>query len=104
MREIEKEHPAAIAAWLTDAEAAPHGGESIADVCRRMGGWLDRKAAGGGRIVAITHAPVIRTAILYAIGAPLTSFWRLDVAPLTVTDLRHDGSRWTLRALGQPIL
>jgi broad specificity phosphatase PhoE len=103
LREIENEDPAAVAAWLTDPEAVPHGGESITDVFWRVGGWLNREAAGGGRIIAITHASVIRTAILHAIGAPLTSFWHLDVAPLTLTDLRHDGSRWTLRALGQPI-
>ena len=103
LSEIEKEEPAAVAAWLTDPEAAPHGGELIADVLRRVAGWLDGEAAVGGRIVAVTHASVIRAAILHAIGAPLTSFWHLDVAPLTLTDLRHDGARWTLRAFGQSI-
>jgi len=103
VREIEKEEPAAVAAWLTDPEVAPHGGESIADVLRRVGGWLDGEAAIGGRTVAITHAAVIRVAIIHAIGAPLTSFWHLDIAPLTLADLRHDGARWTLRAFGQPL-
>jgi broad specificity phosphatase PhoE len=103
LEEIQREDPAAIAAWRTDPKGAPHGGESIADFLRRVGVWLDREAADGGRIVAVTHAAVIRAGVVHAIDAPLTSFWHVDVAPLTVADLRHDGSRWTLRALGQPI-
>jgi broad specificity phosphatase PhoE len=103
LEEIHKEDPAAIAAWRADPNAAPHGGESTADLLRRVAVWLDREAAAGGRIVAVTHVSVIRAGVLHAIDAPSTSFWRVDVAPLTVADLRHDGSRWTLRALGQPI-
>ncbi len=37
-----------------------------------------------------------QAAVVLALGAPLSAFWRIDVAPLGVTELRaHDG-RWTV--------
>jgi broad specificity phosphatase PhoE len=98
LRDIEAEEPSSVAAWLSDANARPHGGESIADLHRRVGSWLDQHAGDGGHCVAVTHAMVIRVAILYAIGAPMQSFWHVDVGPLSVTDLRNDGVRWAWRA------
>lgn len=103
LAEVQRENPPGVAAWREDPEAVPHGGESIAHLLRRVGRWLDTQAELGGRVVAITHSPVVRVAVVHAIGAPLTSFWRLDTAPLTGTDLRHDGRRWAVRAFGEPI-
>ncbi|MDZ7904798.1 MAG: histidine phosphatase family protein [Cypionkella sp.] len=53
-----------------------------------------------GRIVAVTHASVIRAIVLHILQAPAEAFWSLDIAPATMTDLRHDGRRWTVRSLG----
>jgi len=53
-----------------------------------------------GRTVAFTHAPVVRAAVLHAIGAPLGCARHIDVEPLSVTDFRSDGRRWVLRATG----
>lgn len=98
LAEIQAEDPAAVTAWMTDADAAPHGGESLTAFSARIGGWLDEQAAGSGRAVAITHGGVIKAAIVRALGAPVSSFWRVDVAPLSVTTLHaHDG-RWTVAA------
>src|SRR6516165_5271981 len=41
LAEVQAEAPEAIADWLQDPHAAPHGGESFADVMRRVGGWMD---------------------------------------------------------------
>jgi broad specificity phosphatase PhoE len=98
LREVGAEEPDAIALWLADVNAAPHGGESIADVRQRIAAWLDRRIGESGRCVAVTHAAVIRCAILHAIGAPAQSFWHIDIGPLSMTELRHDGSRWRWRA------
>jgi broad specificity phosphatase PhoE len=100
LSEVEGAEPEGVAAWLTDTDAAPHGGESIADLLRRAATWLDRHRRDGGHGIAITHATAIRAAILHAIGAPARSFWHVDVGPLSVTDLRNDGNRWTWRAIG----
>jgi hypothetical protein len=39
---------------------------------------------------------------VHALGAPLDAFWRVDVAPLSITELHaHDG-RWTLTRTNAP--
>lgn len=95
---IQAGEPDAVAAWLSDPDAAPHGGETLSGVMARTAAWLG--AMEGGRIVAVTHAAVIRAALLHALGAPAASFWRIDVAPLTVARLSGNGGRWTLGRLG----
>jgi broad specificity phosphatase PhoE len=89
-----------LAAWLSDAEAAPHGGESLGDLLRRIGAWLSQYQEPG-HTVAVTHPSVIRAAIVHALDAPPLAFWRIDVEPLSVTDLRRNGPHWTLRSTGQ---
>lgn len=96
--EIQAEDPEGVLAWRTDPEAAPHGGESLAAVMRRAAAWLDGQGRASGHVVAVTHAAVIRAAILFAVGAPAAAFWHLDVGPLSLTDLRFDAARWTWRA------
>lgn len=93
LSEVHDSEPEGVAAWLADTDAAPLGGESIADLLRRVATWLDQQHRDGGHGIVITHATVIRAAILHAIGAPGRSFWYLDVGPLSVTDLRNDGTR-----------
>lgn len=87
--------PAAdLEVWLTDPAAAPHGGESIVDLTERVAGWL---ASVTSATVAVTHPALIRAAILTALDIPPTSFWRIDIAPLSRTTLHYRNDRWTLR-------
>jgi broad specificity phosphatase PhoE len=97
LADIAAAEPDAMALWMSDPDAAPHGGESITDLIRRVGAWLDAGGLEGG-IIAVTHAAVIRAAVVYVLGAPAQSFWRIDAAPLSWIDLRRDDRRWTLRA------
>lgn len=90
--------PAALMAWMSDTEARPPGGEAIADVVARVTAWLDARVAIEGRCLAVTHAAVIRAAIIAVLGASPAAFWRIDVAPLSATELVSDGRRWTWRA------
>ncbi|MDP9844493.1 histidine phosphatase family protein [Streptosporangium lutulentum] len=92
--EVEAAEPEALASWLGDPAAAPHGGESIAGLLGRVAGWLAGRAPG--RLVAITHPPVIRAAVVHALGAPAAAFWRIDVAPLARVALTGRGGRWQL--------
>jgi broad specificity phosphatase PhoE len=85
---------------MRDPEAAPHGGESIVGLIRRVAAWLEAQNGMRGTTVAVTHASVIRAAIVHAIEANPRSFWRIDVAPLSVTALSGNGGRWTLSAIG----
>lgn len=89
-----------VASWLTDAEAAPHGGEPVAGLFRRIEPWLGRMCAGHGRVVAVTHSAVARATLVIALDAPYRSFWRVELAPLAQVKLRGDAGRWTLLSAG----
>ncbi|MER5437735.1 histidine phosphatase family protein [Streptomyces sp. NPDC002790] len=98
--DVSATEPQAVARWLTDPEASPPGGESVADVCARVGRWLDEVREGGtasGRVVAVVEPEVVRAAAVHATGAPLSAFWRLDVAPLSATEFSGRSGRWNIR-------
>jgi broad specificity phosphatase PhoE len=102
--EIQPRDPDGVQAWLDDPTATPHGGESVAALVDRVGGWLERLGAeqdpGAVRTLAVTHAAVVRAAVLSVLAAAPTAFWSVDAAPLGATTLTHDGRRWALRAHG----
>jgi broad specificity phosphatase PhoE len=103
LAEVARTEPEAVAAWLTDPGFTGHGGESLRQLCDRTGDWLTGLAAGSGRVLAVVEPDVVRVAALCALGAPVEAFWRLDVRPLTVTELSGRSGRWNLglgRALG----
>ncbi|MFH9420055.1 histidine phosphatase family protein [Streptomyces sp. NPDC017529] len=92
--------PAAVAAWLSDADSAPHGGETLAQLLGRVADWLAGLAAEGGRVVAVVEPDVVRASVACALGAPPSSFWRVDVPPLAVTVLSGRDGRWNVRMAG----
>ncbi|MFH8514353.1 histidine phosphatase family protein [Streptomyces gelaticus] len=101
--------PEAVSAWLTDPSAAPHGGDSLLELCSRTGRWLETLASAEGgpdekghRVLGVVEPAVVRAVIVGALGLPPESFWRLDVAPLTLTALSGRSGRWNLRC-GQPL-
>ena len=94
------QEPEAVDDWLRNPDSAPHGGESLIDLMRRVAGWLDAQAAAPGVALAVTHASVIRAAVVHAIDAGPRSFWRIDVAPLSLARLNGDAGRWTLASIG----
>jgi Histidine phosphatase superfamily (branch 1) len=89
--------------WIVDPTAAPHGGESVADVLERVADWLERLRGTGERVAAVTHPAVVRAALVHVLGAPPQAFWRIDVAPLTTTRLSNTGAYWSLRETGHPV-
>ncbi|HUE65623.1 MAG TPA: histidine phosphatase family protein [Rhizomicrobium sp.] len=98
VQEIQLDDPAGTAAWLCDPGSRPHGGESLAELCERVGRWLDG-IRENGHTFAVTHASVMRAAALHVLGAPFAAFWRLDIQPLSAMDMRFDGQFWTIRSL-----
>jgi broad specificity phosphatase PhoE len=89
-----------FAVWLADPAAAPHGGESLVALIARTGAWLKTCLLREGSVLAITHAPLLRAAVVVALGAPASSFWRIDVAPLSLVRLSGREGRWNLISLG----
>ncbi|WP_037076329.1 histidine phosphatase family protein [Rhizobium mesoamericanum] len=98
--EIQQAEPESLAAWMVRPEEAPHGGEAIATVCTRISAWMTGRLQAGGHIVAITHAAIIRAAIINTLQAPISSFWIVDIEPLAVVHMTSNGSRWSLRVEG----
>ena len=86
-----------LARWTTDPDAAPHGGEAVSKVLRRVALWLGAMQHVQGRVVAVTHAAVIRAAVIVILDASPRSFWRIDVEPLCFVRLQAHANRWTLR-------
>ncbi|WP_330174256.1 histidine phosphatase family protein [Streptomyces sp. NBC_01498] len=104
--EVAAAEPEAVAAWLVDPAAAPHGGEPLESLITRLGRWLDGLGADGspasGRLVAVAEPDVVRALTVHALGAAPGAFWRLDVLPLTATELSGRNGRWNVR-VGRPL-
>ena len=99
LAEIGALEPDALALWLGDPQASPHGGESFAEVMMRVGRWMDGLPENSGAILAITHAVALRAAIVHAIGAPPRSLLSIDVAPLGRARLSRAGGVWRFGGL-----
>jgi broad specificity phosphatase PhoE len=101
---LQAEEFSALAEWLRDITVAPHGGESFHNLITRVGRWLEAQR-DAGPIIAVTHASVIRAAIVHALQvAPHEAFLRIEVAPLTTTDIRLTGGSWRIRSVGVPLV
>lgn len=96
LAEVHAEDPGGVAAWMTDPDAAPHGGESLREFTARVAGWMAGQAARDGGAVAVTHGGVVKAAVAHALGAPVQATWRIDVAPLRTTELHAHDERWTV--------
>ncbi|HWE77166.1 MAG TPA: histidine phosphatase family protein [Pseudolabrys sp.] len=92
--------PKAMEAWLRDPAASPHGGESLLSLMERVAQWLEAEKAVNGQAILVTHATIIRAAIVHAIHAAPDSFWRIDIAPLSITRLSGREGRWNLVSTG----
>ncbi|MFC6311481.1 histidine phosphatase family protein [Paraburkholderia dipogonis] len=105
LADLAAEAPQDIAAWTRDPDAAPHGGESFSQLVKRIGEWLeasldgeaDRASPRPRDVIAVTHAPVLRAAIVYALGASPDIFPRIEIAPLSMIELRRSPRGWTWR-------
>lgn len=100
--EVGAAEPEAVRAWLTEPDAAPHGGERLTELLARVAGWL-AAAPAAGHTVAVAPVAVLRAAVVATLGAPAPGFWRVDCAPLTATELRGRPGHWSLRSTGRPL-
>jgi broad specificity phosphatase PhoE len=95
LAELAQASPAAVEAWTTNPAAAPHGGESLLDLIGRVGAWLDDSDPDRpSRLLTVTDPAVIRAALIHSLTSSARSFWRIDVAPLSVAELRGRPGHW----------
>jgi len=103
--QIEERWPGTLGPWHTVGDVRPPGGESIADVGRRLRAALDGLLAGGvdRTVVVVSHAVAIRAAIGVTMGAQPSSWSQLRVAPasLSIVRLFHD-RRHEIAVVGVP--
>ncbi len=99
LTDIDRASPAASKEWMTDPSAAPHGGESLRTFMARVGAWLDEEATLERSVVAFTHGGVIKAAVAHVLKAGATAVWRINVDPLSLTELRAVDGEWSLAAL-----
>ncbi|MFJ6074042.1 histidine phosphatase family protein [Streptomyces sp. NPDC093065] len=95
--EVAATEPEGMARWLSDPTWAPHHGESVEDMCARVGQWLETAQGSEKRTLAVVEPEIVRAAVVCALGLPTTAFWRLDVPPLSATELSGRSGRWNLR-------
>lgn len=89
--------PYGYSAWLTDPDAAPHGGETVRQLCRRTGHWLSSLPAGTGSTLAVVDPAVAQALLVHALSEPVRAFWRLRVAPLHAVSLTRRGDVWSVQ-------
>ena len=93
--EVRERWPSEMTAWLADPEMAPPGGESFAQVSKRVTAALHRVLAGRERqtVLIVSHVTPIKTLVAAALLAPPPALYRmhLDVAALCEIDWYADG-------------
>ncbi|MER5598972.1 histidine phosphatase family protein [Streptomyces sp. NPDC002265] len=96
--DVVAEDPYGYSAWLTDPDAAPHGGESVRDLCERTARWLDALPSDTDRALAVVEPSVIRGALVHAFSVPARAFRHLDLpCPPAVVSLILRGDGWHVR-------
>jgi broad specificity phosphatase PhoE len=84
--------PYGLSAWLRDPDAAPHGGESVRQLCLRTQRWLHSLTPGSARILVIAELTAVRALLVNAMSVPPTAFWHLFLHTSTPVSLAwHDG-------------
>ncbi|MFW9078961.1 histidine phosphatase family protein [Pseudomonas sp. P2757] len=97
IKDLQRQEPEELQAWIDDPHAAPHGGESVAQLGARVAVWLASLQDTPGHIVAITHPFVIRAALMQVMQGRAANC--IDVEPLAAVELSFTG-RWRLRLPG----
>ncbi|MFE3326433.1 histidine phosphatase family protein [Streptomyces sp. NPDC059176] len=98
--EVAGADPEGLAQWTTDPGAAPHGGESVEQLCARVADWMDALPGDAGRVLCVVEPAVVRAGIVHALGTPPAAFWRIDVPPLSGIVLTGRSGRWNMRTGG----
>ena len=82
-----------LAAWREDADRRAPGGESVADVTRRVRRGLARLggSATRGDVLVVSHLYPVRLSVIDALGAPPEAVHRMVHEPTAVTEIRWHG-------------
>lgn len=85
-----------LAFWRDPAAHPPPGGESIAQLCARIGALEERlQREGGGHLLLLTHGGVIRALIGRRLGLPAAGWsqLRIDTGSLSRVKIGWEGEQ-----------
>jgi alpha-ribazole phosphatase len=97
--DIKKTNPEEYQRWLADPiRNRPPDGESIEDLYLRVSRELASLTTRyrGEKVILVSHAGVIRSAIVAALGMPVDNFWRISVPTGSASKIDYSDSFATL--------
>jgi broad specificity phosphatase PhoE len=97
--DVASQDPSGLDTWLRDPQAAPHGGESLAELINRVSRVLDDHQWPDGRSVAVVTALVARALLVHALGAAPEVIFRIDIGPLGRALISRSDHAWRLQQL-----
>ncbi|WP_245758813.1 histidine phosphatase family protein [Tropicimonas isoalkanivorans] len=81
--------------WESPGDVRPPGGESWNDLSRRVDRVVDWLTGEEGDIIAVSHFGPILSQVMRARACTPAEVLAETIAPLSVTRLAWDGTRWT---------
>jgi broad specificity phosphatase PhoE len=104
LKALQTKDPGGLSEWLSDITAAPHQGESFYNLIIRVGRWLET-LHDVGHVIAVTHASIVRAAVVHVLQAPAhEAFRRIEIAPTTMTEIRRSRGYWQVLSVGVPLI
>jgi broad specificity phosphatase PhoE len=97
--DVAVDDPSGLEAWLHDPQAAPHGGESLAELINRVGRVLDDHPWPEGRSVVVVSSLVARALLVHALNAAPEVIFHIDMAPLSRALISRSQQLWRLARL-----
>ncbi len=99
LADVQATEPEALLAWIRDPASGTPGGETFEAVVARVSAWMDGQAPSDARILAVTHANVMRAALAHVLDIPPAAAFRIDVPPLSRLTLSFNRV-WRFQGLG----
>lgn len=89
--EVAEREPEALRTWMGSLTVTPGGGESFRDVEARVLRARDRLVTEhrGKTVMVVSHVTPIKTLVAHSVDAPLTSLFRMELTPASVSVISH---------------
>lgn len=87
--EVKQRWPRELEEWLNSTDVAPPGGESFS-TCRDRVEAARRRVVeyhAGERVLVVAHVTPIKLLVSLAVGAPLSSLYRMELPPCSLSTL-----------------
>jgi ribonuclease H / adenosylcobalamin/alpha-ribazole phosphatase len=89
--QVHERWPEQLRRWLWSTDVAPPGGESLAEVERRVSRSRDAVLARHvrRRVVVVSHVTPVNLLVRMALEAPMTAVFRMALAPASLSEVHY---------------